>query len=552
MNRIVNDSKQTNWVLILVLAAAVLLYLTMLNPARFGAYYDDSVYVTTAKALATGHGYKIISLPYEPAQTLYPPFYPFLLSIVWTIYPRFPENISSMMLLSIAATLSFLVLAYRYLTQHAYETAWQALTIVAITAINWRTMLLATTLVSELTYAALSILALHLAEKYESERTGRVAGTIVGVIIGLTSLTRSSGLALLISVGLYYVSRKQWRRSFIPVGVASLFVIGWSAWCYLSRTEVANLNAGYFTSYLHMFNESFHTLQALNNTSPTETFINIVGTNFLLLVIASPALACFGLRYDFPPAILLFLVLLTSITIFTGILKRFKRGPRLLDLYVCLYLLIHLAPAGVAYDRYLFPVVPFLLYYIVSEVSALISSVRSGLNSDRFLRRVGAAGIGFAFCAVTVTLLFSNASAIYETVASSRKKDPGAAVDPQAIEWVKANTSQSDVLVAYRDPMYYLYTGRKSVISSPLIMFNTVPYQTRKPNPDELRKVFLRLLDESEGNYLVLGVEDFKFESDQYRTIIDELIVEQPERFIPVFNNKNGQSKIYRIENTAK
>jgi hypothetical protein len=547
----VNESKQ-NGVIIVVFSAAFLLYLTMLNPARFGAYYDDSVYVTTAKALATGHGYKIISLPYEPSQTLYPPFYPFLLSIIWSVYPRFPENILWMMLMSLAAMVSFLALTYRYLTRHAYATAWQALAVVTLTAINWRTMLLATTLLSELTYAALSILALHLAEKYDEKRAGPIAGAIVGVIIGLTFLTRSSGIALLISMGLYYGMRKQWRRALIPVGVASLFVIGWSAWCYVNRTEAANLNAGYFTSYLHMFSESFRTLQALNNTSPTATFINIIGTNILLLLIASPALACFGLRYDFPPAVLLFLVLLTSITVFTGILRRFKRGPGLLDLYVCLYLLLHLVPAGVAYDRYLLPVVPFFLYYIISEVNALISSIRRGLQSDKILRRIGAAGGGFALATVTATLLYSNASAIYETVASLREKDTVASVDPQAIEWVKANTSESDVLVSYRDPMFYLYTGRKSVVSSPLILFNTVPYQAHKPSPDELREVFLRLIDESRGNYLVLGVEDFKFESDQYRTIIDELIVRQPERFIPVFNTENGQSKIYRIENTTR
>lgn len=549
-------SKPDNRALVLILSIALLLYLAMLNPARFGAYYDDSVYVTTAKALATGEGYKIISLPYEPAQTLYPPFYPFLLSIVWRIYPQFPDNIFWMMLLSIAATLTFLAMTYRYLTSQEYATTWQALAVVAIAGINWRTMLLATTILSELTYAALSLVALHLSEKYEKNHAGWVGGTIVGAAIGLAFLTRSSGIALLVSFGLYYCLRKQWRRALIPVGVASMFVVGWSGWCYLSRTAVADLNAGYFTSYWNMFRESFRTLQELNNTSPIATLLSIVGTNILLLVVASPALACFGLRYDSPPAVLLVLVLLTFITIVTGVLRRFKRGPRLLDLYICIYVILHLVPAGVAYDRYLLPIVPFLLYYIISEAVAVISSVRIGLRSEGSLKRIGAAVVAFALCAVTVTLIYSNASAIYDSLLSltnkETKKDRGTAVDMQAIDWVNENTSKSDVLVCYRDPTYYLYTGRKSVISSPLIMFNTVPYQTRKPNQNELRAAFLRLVDESKGNYLILSQEDFTFESDQYRTIIDETIEEQTGKFIPVFTTEAERSRIYRIENITR
>jgi 4-amino-4-deoxy-L-arabinose transferase-like glycosyltransferase len=553
VDRIVNSSKLNNLVLVLILSGAFSLYLATLTPSRFGAYYDDSIYVTTAKALATGQGYRIISLPHEPSQTLYPPFYSFLLSIVWRIYPQFPENIFWMLLLSTAATVTFLALTYYYLTSQEYATAWQALAVVAIAGINWRTMLLATTLVSELMYAVLSIMALHLAEKYEKERAGWIAGTIVGVAIGLAFLTRSSGIAVLIAVGLYYALQKQWRRGVIAIGVASLFVIGWSGWCYLNRNAVAGLNAAYFTNYWHVFSESHHALQALNNTSPAVTFFRIIGTNILLLLITSPALACFGLRYDFPPVVVLFLVFLVFITIVTGLLKRFKNGPRLLDTYVCFYFLLHLIPAGVAYDRYLLPIVPFLLYYIVSEAGEVTSAIRRGLSSDTSLKKISAACVAFALFVVTVTLFYGNASAIYESLAPFRKKHRGAAVvDAQAIEWVNANTSRSDVLVCYRDPMYYLYTGRKAVISSPLIIFNTVPYQARQPNSDELRAAFLRLVDESNGNYLILSREDFKFESDQYRPTIDELIEERPGKFIQVFNTEDGQSKIYRIENNTR
>src|SRR5205814_7604879 len=103
MDEITDKPKRPRFVgltVFIVLAGSSLLYYAAVSPQRFGRGHDDSVYLTTAKALATGEGYRIISLPYEPAQTKYPPFYPLLLSFLWRLYPHFPENLAWMMLLS--------------------------------------------------------------------------------------------------------------------------------------------------------------------------------------------------------------------------------------------------------------------------------------------------------------------------------------------------------------------------------------------------------------------------------------------------------------------
>src|SRR5689334_15476136 len=63
--------------ILMILVGAGIVYYAALSTENFGRAHDDSIYLTTAKALATGQGYRIISLPYEPAQTKYPPFYPF-------------------------------------------------------------------------------------------------------------------------------------------------------------------------------------------------------------------------------------------------------------------------------------------------------------------------------------------------------------------------------------------------------------------------------------------------------------------------------------------
>ena len=63
------------------------------SPASFGLYRDDSLYLSSARALATGEGYVIPSIPGEPAQTKYPIFYPWLLSLLWRVWPTFPDNL---------------------------------------------------------------------------------------------------------------------------------------------------------------------------------------------------------------------------------------------------------------------------------------------------------------------------------------------------------------------------------------------------------------------------------------------------------------------------
>src|SRR5579864_3565650 len=58
----------------------------------YGLFDDDGIYLVTAKSLAQGSGYRIVSLPSAIPQTKYPPVFPALLAGVWKIYPRFPQN----------------------------------------------------------------------------------------------------------------------------------------------------------------------------------------------------------------------------------------------------------------------------------------------------------------------------------------------------------------------------------------------------------------------------------------------------------------------------
>ena len=177
--------------LVVLLGAGFLLHLGLVSSERFGGYYDDTIYVTAAKSLATGEGYRIISLPQPVAQTLIPPVYPLVLSIIWRVYPGFPENLVWMMLLTVALMMGFGLMTWWYLVMNRYATRWQALVVVTLTIINWRMMSLGTSIISEVLFALLSVAALHLAEKYEKEKSILRTGAVMGLIAGLVFLTRT-------------------------------------------------------------------------------------------------------------------------------------------------------------------------------------------------------------------------------------------------------------------------------------------------------------------------------------------------------------------------
>lgn len=542
-------------ILIIVLAAASLLYIRVLDPRTFGAYGDDGVYVTTAKALATGHGYRIVSLPYEPSQTLYPPLYPFLLSLIWRAFPKFPENLTAMMLLTVIATLSFLVLSYRYLVRQKYATEYQALIVVFLAAINWRTMSWSTLVLSDMLCAAISVAGLYLAEKYETEERRRWAiGSVLGIIMGLAFLTRTSAITLIVAVAAYYMVRRRWRRVLLPVAIAGVFVIGWTVWCSFNRGSFPDANSEYYAGYVRCYSECVNYLQALNGASKLMTFARMIGTNFALLGIGSVPVGCLGFVDGLPPIVFLSLICLTLVLIAGGSLRQAGKSVRLLHIYLILYFALHMLLPGSAYDRYVTSVVPFLLVFLVTELDVLTSAVRAKMKSPgSAIGKIGAAFVGTALLLSIGLVLFSNGSALYQLSASySFKKAAGPPREfAQAIDWINTHTDPSDVLVCNLDQMYYLYTGRKATASYSLFMLTTVPYQTRQPRFDEQANEFLKIARENNGGYLVLNSNDFKYESEVPGESIEAFVEKSPQMFARVFRTEDGRSAIYRINITA-
>ena len=536
--------------LFILLCATFILSFGMVRSTRFGESYDDTIYVTAAKSLATGEGYHIISAPQPVAQTLIPPLYPFVLSLIWRAYPQFPDNLVWMMLLSVITMVGFLGLTWRYLVQENYATRGQALAIVTLAGVNWRMLTLTTSILSEVLFALLSVGALHLAEKYEKSQKTWILGAVLGLVVGLVFLTRTSGLVLLAAVAVYLVLRRQWKKALLPVAVGTLFVAAWFGWCYLNRNAGGGEHAAYYAGYVRGTNATLGQLQALNQTSRLNAHLQIIATNAVGLILVWLPVQSLGLRASMPTAMLVSIILFFLALLCAGLLRETHKGLRLLHIYLAFYVVLHLMAPSHSYERYLMPIIPFMLVFPVSELAALSSTLRGGLKpGGEALKKVVAVTVGLVVVVVASPALYSNATGIYLSLASPKSNAASAAGEADTYNWIKANTNPSDILVCFADPKFYLFTGRKVVRSVTVNILDLVVYQEREPNPEDLVKVFLNIVDENRGNYLVVGATDFEYQAPAYGRSIESYIAKHPEQFVLVFQSIEGTNRIYRIQN---
>ncbi|MBI1748442.1 MAG: hypothetical protein HYR55_17935 [Acidobacteria bacterium] len=339
-------------ILVVLLLVAASIYRLNLSPIPFGIYHDDGLYVVTAKALATGHGYRIISLPHEPAQTKYPPFYPFLLSLIWRSSPSFPQNLIPMMYLSMAMTLGFLSLIYYYLITQGYCCRLTALIIVILVAFNGFTIYWSTYLLSDMTYAALSIAALWLVEIVAGTRRQSIAvAAIAATVLGLTFLTRQIGMALIAASLLYLALQKQFRLLLVMALVLFMIVAPWLLWCQAQIGKATPLGGefytGYASEYLPLAKNPLLLLKLISKK--TLIFIAAIPAMFL------PAVATLKSIFDYAFISGAFALLVT------GLIDLWHGGRRLLHIYLEFYFLLILVHPFPHCDRYFMPILPFLL-----------------------------------------------------------------------------------------------------------------------------------------------------------------------------------------------
>jgi 4-amino-4-deoxy-L-arabinose transferase-like glycosyltransferase len=495
-----------------------------------GVYHDDAIYVITAKALAQGQGYRLIDLPNAPLQTKYPILYPALLSIIWKIWPSFPENLLAMQGLSLLAGAATVALAYLYLVHFGYTSRGVALAAALFCATSAYFLYFNTITLSEIPYALISLLALWALERQTRsplEKPG--LQFVLGFLLGLPFLTRSIGLVL-VPAGLVTLYLAGKRIHWVSLGVAFV-VVPWVLWMIVGTQHSQDEIGIYYTNYGGWWSAF--------------GWLNLSRLFLINLFCLTANIATIGfslsdtLVKQFTPTITI-CVTLGSITILS-IFKQLKYN-KLLSLYLVGYLsIIMLWPWPPS--RFIIPILPFLLGYLLNEIWIFINKYYVKYN------------IRYLITFLLIIILVINLSSNYMIGKSNRLDDypyPTILKEPVSwssylsiFHWINHRTRPDDIIAAGLDTMVYLYTNRRSFrpfTMNPLSLF----YSHHSP-PLALADL-IRILQAYRPKYLIQTPMPGFSEEKPFSKILNEVGVKYPGLLKTVYVGQDKRFLVYEIQ----
>ena len=475
---------------ILGIAVILVVYLLRLDPA-VGVFNDDGWYLVLAKSLATGHGYNLINLPHA-GHSFYPPFFPFLLSCLYRIWPDFPRNVILLKSLSIVAVFLLGFIVFRLFDRPGRLSRPLALLLAVCTALAPPFVMMATsTLMSECVFTTLQFAAVVFAERCirdQSDKGKRGTALATALLAAAAYLTRAAGVALLLAIGLDFLRRKMFKELALFVVTALLCASAWSIYTHLysnpteavpgyssqfwqqragipGRIGVRDLPARvwrqatvivfddvgvlFAPSLYRTGSESGEELMNMTDLIPWLNHRNSKGVPLCTMGLnLGVQLISFGF----------------SALVLIGFLLSVRRGPELIDLLFLFSLaIIVLWPWDPI--RFLVPLFPIFLYYLILGIAELSRPLRVVFKSQTQVDVWKASRI------VTLCILgffiFDHASYLI-----AKQSGPGSSEYPewlvnfnaerQAAVWVRDHTTPNEIVAADYLPLTYLYSERKT------------------------------------------------------------------------------------------
>jgi hypothetical protein len=493
---------------------------------QLGNLHDDAIYWVSAKALAQGHGYRILSLSGEPYQTKHPPLYPLWLSLAWRVDPEFPGNLPFAILLS-WLMLPLVAILCRNLYGSLRLSRRAALALCAFLSMNPFVVLFGTTLMSDLMFACWILAAVLTADHAGRPDTRPALALCAGLLAGAAYLTRSAAAPFLLSAPACFLLRRQYRKALLFAAGMLPFLAGWNFWVssrFQPSHDAARLYyTNYFAYHAHCFSVS--------------DLATVVAANLLRLWNSFGALLMFpapGSLLTAMPAGLL------TLAGFAGAIRLCRRAGALqYPLFCAVYLpslLLWDFPHG---ERFTLVLLPVFLAGLYDQLARICMKL-SGFLRSRDILRPAVAVVGFTCLAVLGALsLVGTASGLWALGAMVKQNRAALRGLPPAYAWIAARTPENAVILSRRDPVLYLHTGRKSIFPVPSprrFYWENDPLFVDYPSLAEFARAH-------HAEYLFVSPRDLR--SDRLERFADPETLRPPD-FQPVYESPGAT--IYRID----
>ena len=507
------------------------------NKEVLGLFHDDGIYAVVAKSLSNGAGYRIISLPFAPDQTKYPFLYSYILSWLWSLDPKFPDNIGLLKSANAAFLAVTFVLSYLFYRCRVKGEETEGLLFAALVCINPAVFSFTDFTVSDILFLLLSLSAFVIFDASEqcTSRPGSV--TLLALIVALGCLTRSAAVPLAVAGAVHFAWSKRYRDLTHYVCLVVLFIIPWWLWVRAHSNHTASSLLQYYVSYsseppafVIMWFDPFGAVE-------------IVWGNLRYIVEA--------LDLIFQSRIIPGLLLPVGIVLALGIWRSFNDQTVFFRSYVVLYLaLVVTWPFHPL--RYLIPLVPGIYFFLFRGVQAAEFHLNNFITSE-IRKKVLCHLVRITFALVVVlhvgwisNYLFSKDGATTRVWFGKRLPASWQGFS-ETFEWIRNNTDESTILATTYDPMYYLYTGRRSIqpgLHKPATYF--YPYGQAVPDVGSPGEIRAELKSLGVG-FIVIHRLNNDEEQSAHSRLWAELMRSYRTRPEPIFISSDSKHRIYAL-----
>ncbi len=520
------------WVAILLSLLVVGCALSQVVFGVTGVFHDDGIYVSTAKALAEGEGYRLINLPDAPFQTKYPILYPAFLAAIWKLGLSFPTNIIIMQLLNMLIGGASLAICYLYLVKFNYFDRKIAFAAMLLCACSHLFLYFTTVILSEMLFLFLTIIMLWSCEEIIKEHSVSPKRLFfTGILIALPFLCRTIGI-IYIPLALFICHSQKYRIRWIVAGLLSvllpylLFVVSF-------YNESGNPGVIYYTDYGRWWMKYF-----FENVFTIAQF-NILVIPFSVLMIGAEGICTPVVKQYGNSGILFFLL---GVIPLVGMIVHDRRGILRYCVFAYLALILFWPWQPL---RFIIPVAPFLIAYM--------------LHTIRFLaaKFIPANICGFASFIFIAIIISANTFLLYQHYDQQQtSRYPRVSLSPpeqivhwssydKMFRWLRAHSESSDVIACGLDSMVYLYTDRRAYrpfIANPISLF----YGGSAPPLGSIED-FMELMKLNSPKYLIqVPLPDFA-EDKHFDALLQNIQKNYPDLLIPVYVGDDYRFIIFEI-----
>jgi hypothetical protein len=514
----------------------------------FGRYADDALYFSCAQALAQHHAYILPSFPGRPLRPQVPILYPLLLSGVWRLDPRFPENLVWAIRLTEGFGCVVLLCAFFLFRCIAGMGRVPSLILTALCAFHPVLLRLSGLSLSDVPFAAMFLLTVLIAHFALSPGKSCALVATLGIVVALSSSLRTLGYAVGIGLLAYILYRREYRRALV-YSFSGVITISFSLFLAAHYTPPAVRAGGSPLSgtgsqweRLVVFHTEYIRFHWIMGIPTVGAFFTMVKENCLQLVSSpGPFLAGAFDRRSW---------LLTagmSAIVLSGVVRQLRRTEWRASAFMAVpYLLVVILWPFPIMERFLLPFLPLFLVATVLESKRLLSLAKTNFRPPASLgKRILAVGI----CAVLAGYVaFAGWSYFFQ---GRRELSEAAAAQQKTLEqkreaysWIREHTPADAKIVAYDDLLLFLYTQRQAL--RPIAILPAAAYsktiRSGAPNlDDDLAHLSDAPRDAGATYWLVTG-DDFSLEAEREKIAAREN--EIAAAFPVVFRSSGGFAKL--------